>query len=87
MEFWLWRKLGADRQAVSPWLNRPGAQQVDLAATVHLPLDELKLGDLPLSLPVGPWLDNGGPHGSFVVPNTGGEGGEFAVGGVPEPGA
>jgi len=37
-------------------LDEARAQQIDLAAPVHLPLDELELGDLPLSLPIRPRL-------------------------------
>jgi len=85
--FWLWRTFGADRQPVSPRLDHSSAQGVDLAATVHLPLDELKFGDLALGLAVGPGLDDGGPHGGLVVPNAAGEGREFAVDSVSEPAA
>jgi len=73
VEIWLWRELGADWQPVSPRLDRASAQEVDLAAAVHLALDELEFGDLTLGLAVGPGLDDGGPRGCLVVPNTGRE--------------
>ena len=49
--FGLWRALGAMRSRST---NEPCFQQVDLSATVHLPLDELELGDLAFSLSVRP---------------------------------
>jgi len=54
VEIWLWRKVGADRQPISPRLDHSGAQEIDVGATVHLTLDELEPGNLALRLAVGP---------------------------------
>ena len=68
VESWLWRDFGADRQVLSPWLDHPGPQEVDVGTPVHLALDELEPGHLSLRLSVGPGLDDGGPHSGLVSP-------------------
>ena len=86
VENWLWRRLSADRQPVSPRLNHASLQKVDLAAAVHLAANELQLGDMSLRLAVGPEFDDGGSHGILVVHDPRSERGQLATLRVPEPG-
>jgi hypothetical protein len=44
---------------------QPSLKQIDIAATVHLPSDQLEAGDLPFGLPVGP-----GRHFASPLPKT-----------------
>jgi len=54
VQFRVWRTLDA---VASPGADQPCFEQIELGPTVHLPLDELEAGDLPLGLAVRPRLD------------------------------
>src|SRR5579863_3798304 len=66
--------------------NDAGLQEIDVAAPVHLALDELEIANLSLSLPVGPYRFDGSGDGGLVFRHAVGERGEEATLGAVEPG-
>jgi hypothetical protein len=52
---------------------QPGLKQIDFAAAVHLPSDELEAGDRPLGLPVGPGRYDRRANRRFIVRYAAGE--------------
>ena len=48
------------------WGEKASAEQVELGAAVHLPFDELELGDLAFSLAIGPGLGHGSSDGAAI---------------------
>jgi hypothetical protein len=51
---------------------------IELGAPIHLPLDELELGDLSFDLSIGPWLRDGGMYRWLVAGNSVGDRGDQA---------
>src|SRR4051812_33301601 len=72
--------------ACSASYDEAGTQQVELGAPVHLPLDQLELGDLALGLAVRPGLHDRRGDGVLVGTDAGGERGQRALHGTIDPG-
>src|SRR5579863_3431206 len=66
--------------------NDAGLQEIDVAAPVHLALDELEFANLSLGLPVGPYRCDGGGDGGLVFRHAARERGEETTLGAVEPG-
>jgi hypothetical protein len=60
-------------QLISLSTNQPSLKQIEFAAAVHLPSDELEVGDLPLGLSVGPGQYDCHANRRFIVRYSAGE--------------
>src|SRR4029079_19502325 len=47
--------------------NQPSLKEVEFGAPVHLPFDQLELGDLSFHLAIGPWLRDSRVHRALIV--------------------
>ena len=47
--------------------NQPSLKEIELSAPVHLPFDQLELGDLSFHLAIGPWLRDCRVHRALIV--------------------
>jgi hypothetical protein len=68
------------------WGYEAGTQQVELGAPIHLPFDELELGDLTFGLAVGPRLGHRCGDGSLIGDDAFAEGREDTAGSIGDPG-
>ncbi|MGY4427989.1 hypothetical protein ACVWWO_000466 [Bradyrhizobium sp. F1.13.1] len=50
--------------------NQPSLKEIEFSAPVHLPFDQLELGDLSFHWAIGPWLRDSRVHRALIIGNA-----------------
>jgi len=84
VQIWLFRTSDAASSSISRSAES-GTEEIEIGPAVHLPLQELELGDLAFRLAIGPWLVDSGFNCCTICGNSAGKPTEYTTRGVAEP--